>query len=269
MLLSIVFCWCISAVLAASLQENGPVKIKREIGGRIIGGQVAYAGQFPFLASINIHTNDALYFCSGALLTNQWVLTAGHCVDGGILFTIQLGSNQLDGSDSGTLKLTTDSFVLHPDYNPDTLENDIGLIEFRMPVTFTDYVKPVNLLPSAALSDNSPLVTMGWGQVDDEDPGLQDMVNYVSVTTISNAECRLFYGSQILDTMACAAGNYNEGICFGDTGGPLIQYVSRGQVMHVGVASFISQNGCESTDPKGYTRTFDYVAWIKNLTKFH
>jgi hypothetical protein len=53
------------------------------------------------------------------------------------LFTIQLGSNQLDGSDSGTLKLTTDSFVLHPDYNPDTLENDIGLIEFRMPVTFT------------------------------------------------------------------------------------------------------------------------------------
>jgi secreted trypsin-like serine protease len=55
----------------------------------------------------------------------------------------------------------------------------------------------------------------------------------------------------------------------GDTGGPLIQYVSRGQVMHVGVASFISQNGCESTDPKGYTRTFDYVAWIKNLTKFH
>jgi hypothetical protein len=54
----------------------------------------------------------------------------------------------------------------------------------------------------------------------------------------------------------------------GDTGGPLIQYINRVEVAHVGIGSFISQNGCESPDPKGYTRTFDYVPWIKNLTGF-
>jgi secreted trypsin-like serine protease len=268
MLSSIVLCWCVTAICAASLQQNESVKAKKEIGGRIIGGQVAYAGQFPFLASINIHTNDGAYFCSGALLTNQWVLTAGHCVDGGILFTVQLGSHKLDGSDSGTLKLTTDSFVLHPDYNPDTLENDIGLIEFRMPITFTDYVKPVHALPGSPLSVNVNLVTMGWGQINDEDPDLQNAVKYVSVTSLSNEECRITFGNQIVDTMLCATGNYNQGICFGDTGGPLIQYINRVEVAHVGIGSFISQNGCESPDPKGYTRTFDYVPWIKNLTGF-
>lgn len=35
---------------------------------------------------------------------------------------------------------------------------------------------------------------------------------------------------------------------------------------HVGVASFISQNGCETPEPSGYTRTFPYVDWIKSVT---
>jgi secreted trypsin-like serine protease len=36
--------------------------------------------------------------------------------------------------------------------------------------------------------------------------------------------------------------------------------------MQVGIASFISSNGCESTDPSGYTKIFPYVDWILNVT---
>lgn len=31
---------------------------------------------------------------------------------------------------------------------------------------------------------------------------------------MSQAECKLIYGNQIFDTMACAEGNYNEGTCY-------------------------------------------------------
>lgn len=50
----------------------------------------------------------------------------------------------------------------------------------------------------------------------------------------------------------------------GDNGSPLIEYVSHSYWL-VGIASFISGNGCESTDPSGYTRTFPYTTWIKSV----
>lgn len=53
-----------------------------EVNGRIIGGQEAFAGQFPWAAAIYITTNDGNYFCGGALLSSLYVLTAGQCVDG-------------------------------------------------------------------------------------------------------------------------------------------------------------------------------------------
>lgn len=34
----------------------------------------------------------------------------------------------------------------------------------------------------------------------------------------------------------------------------------------VAIASFISANGCESTDPSGYTKIFEYLDWIENVT---
>jgi hypothetical protein len=47
----------------------------------------------------------------------------------------------------------------------------------------------------------------------------------------------------------------------GDTGSALIQDIGKYKI-HIGIASFISGNGCESTDPSGYTRTFPYRDWI-------
>lgn len=52
-----------------------------------------------------------------------------------MLFDIRLGSNRLN--DASAVRVATDEYYLHPDYNPDTLENDIGLIKFREPVEFT------------------------------------------------------------------------------------------------------------------------------------
>jgi hypothetical protein len=52
----------------------------------------------------------------------------------------------------------------------------------------------------------------------------------------------------------------------GDTGSALVEAYGKYELVHVGVASFVSGNGCESTDPSGFTRTYPYVSWIKNIT---
>ena len=42
---------------------------------------------------------------------------------------------------------------------------------------------------------------------------LTDDLNWVTITSITNDECKITYGDQIKDSMLCAAGNYMEGTC--------------------------------------------------------
>jgi secreted trypsin-like serine protease len=237
------------------------------INQRIIGGQEAYAGQFPYMAAIYKSTSDGTFFCSGALINNQWILTSAYCVDEAVLFSIDLGALNLKANEPNRQRFATDIHVAHPDYNPTTLENDIGLIQLRMPIGFTTYIRPVDLLPSTEVTPNMDgIMTMGWGQINDETAGIVDELRYVNLVPLSNEECRLSFGNQIVDSMVCVGGNYNEGFCRGDTGAPLIWYKNGRYSTHVGVASFISNNGCETPEPSGYTRTFSYIDWINNVT---
>ncbi|XP_063913786.1 brachyurin-like [Zophobas morio] len=235
-------------------------------GSRIIGGNNAYAGQFPHAAAITVQTSNSRIFCGGTLINNEWVLTAGQCVDGATLFTIQLGSNNLNTDDPNRVTVASSEYFLHPDYNPSTLENDIGLIKLRLPVEYTSYLNKVHFLGDHYVVPSTTAVVIGWGQTSDDDPEFSNDLKWVTVAALSNEECRLTYGNQITDSTLCVEGNYNEGSCYGDTGSGLFQSVGPGYMMHSGVASFISGNGCESTDPSGYVRTAAYRAWIKNIT---
>ena len=47
---------------------------------RIIGGQVASPGQFPWQVAIYKNTTDGRFFCGGAIINEQWILTAAQCV---------------------------------------------------------------------------------------------------------------------------------------------------------------------------------------------
>jgi secreted trypsin-like serine protease len=242
------------------------IPIDRASESRIIGGKEANAGQFPWQAAIYLETPTGRYFCGGALISNQWILTAAHCVYGAEQFTIQLGSNNLQSSDDNRLIVAATTSVVHPDYNPDTLEHDVGLIKLHMPITFTDYIQKIVIANFGQIFDGIVVTATGWGQTSDGTAGLTNELNYVDLSIISNAECQITYGTQIKSEMVCAVGNFNEGICVGDTGGPLVKPGIKGDPLHVGIASFMSQNGCETAEPTGYTRTDIYHKWISNVT---
>ena len=46
---------------------------------RIVGGHDAPNHKYPYLVSLRIN-KDGKHFCSGSILNERWVLTAGHCV---------------------------------------------------------------------------------------------------------------------------------------------------------------------------------------------
>jgi len=259
------FILLVALVSAVPLTKTKIVPREPFKNGRIVGGQIARTGEFPFSVAVYFTRDGGTYFCGGAVISNLWILTAGHCVSGAQVFTLYLGSNQLTSDDPNRLTVATVNAVTHPQYNSQTLENDIGLIRLHIAIQFSEYLRPINL-PSADLQGDTPVTSVGWGQTSDFGSGVVNDLNYVNLITISNDECRITYGDQIFDTMTCAVGNFDEGTCSGDTGGPLVQVQQANFYVHAGVSSFISQNGCESIDPSGYTRTYPYRNWIRDVT---
>ncbi|RZC41676.1 Trypsin domain containing protein [Asbolus verrucosus] len=257
----VLFFLCATAAWAKHLALN-----KSNPGLRIIGGDEARAGQFTFMAAITVQTETTQHFCGGALISNEWIVTAAQCVSGASLLTVRLGSIHLNKADPSSVTVATSHVVPHPDFNPETLENDIGLAKLRLPVELTDYIQPI-ALGTSKISNLARPTAVGWGQTSDASPALAATLNYVGLAVLTNEECRLTYGGQITDNMVCVDGNYNEGTCIGDSGSPLVVRPIGGTYLTlIGVSSFFSANGCESTDPSGYTRTYPYTDWIKNVT---
>ena len=52
------------------------------ITGRIVGGSIATANQFPHQAALLINYSTGEFFCGGSIIGQKLILTAAHCVEG-------------------------------------------------------------------------------------------------------------------------------------------------------------------------------------------
>lgn len=55
-------------------------KVIKPDDSKVVGGNTASEGQFPYQISLRNRKNQ--HFCGGSIINEQWILTAAHCVDG-------------------------------------------------------------------------------------------------------------------------------------------------------------------------------------------
>ncbi|KAF5269627.1 hypothetical protein FQR65_LT05966 [Abscondita terminalis] len=254
----------LSVIVAAvaAVPAGNVITVREALGlsSKIISGQPAAAGQFPWQALNQFQTSAGSFICGGALIHPRWVLTAAHCADGAYSFRITLGTLRADGNiESHARVITTNTAIVHQNYNPSYLWNDVALVDLKVEVALSAYIQLV-AVGTDQIGSGVGVTVSGWGKTSDNG-GTSSSLNYVNLVTITNQQCAQVYGSSINDGSLCCQGFPQHSTCSGDSGGPLV-YWNGNYVQHVGVVSFVHRSGCASGNPSGYARTSYYRSWI-------
>ncbi|PNF38228.1 hypothetical protein B7P43_G12389 [Cryptotermes secundus] len=232
---------------------------------RIVGGTDAELHEFPWQVAIFL---DDLFFCGGALINDQFVLTAAHCLmtrDTPIEdLVVQLGDHDLTSpNETDHVTRGVEAVLFHSHFHPFLLTNDIALLHLDEPVAFSRSIQPVCLPDPGEMYTGRRSEVVGWGitafPMGEPSPVLQKL----EVDTLSNYQCSRIIEEPIGLGMLCAAPSSLQGTCFGDSGGPLTTEDPDGSHVLIGVVSF-GVTGCAVIPafPDLYTRVSEYLKWI-------
>ena len=228
----------------------------------IVGGNpVSYAGKWPWQASLQYYNS---HICGAALVSDQWLVTAAHCV-GFTSLTIVLGAHDIKSQRQGSPKMySIASIKTHPGWVEDGNQgfpNDIAVIKLTSTIARNNYVTPVALPSSSENFESSgDCWITGWGTLGFLQPS-PDILYEASVDIYSKSTCRASYGTVISDGHICVGKKYKSGSCSGDSGGPLTCKVN-GVWKLAGVTSF-GVVTCSTSYPSVYTRITYYRDWIR------
>nr|XP_055043780.1 complement factor I-like [Misgurnus anguillicaudatus] len=205
--------------------------------------------------------------CGGAYLGGCWVLTAAHCVrpkpkSFRIITSLWKKHRRQSTSDSIPVK----NIIIHHQYNAQTYENDIALIQMEELVLSdkcmkdNPAVRPVCVPWSTEQFQPKHTCTIsGWGR--NREGMSTSILKWANVTIIG--ECENYYSKRFRPGMECAGdleGNVDS--CQGDSGGPLVCKDALGVSYVWGIVSWGDKCG-EPNHPGVYTKVAHYVEWIR------
>ncbi|XP_013136128.1 PREDICTED: serine protease 27-like [Papilio polytes] len=247
--------------------------IHAEAGSRVVGGTPAPDGSVPYMVAMSSGLLVRSFICGGSLISTRHIMTAAHCID--VVYD--------DGVLSGTMRVTVgtnrwmaggQSYGIshnftHPEYNLETIRNDIGIMVTSTEVVLSNDVQPVGL--SFDFIDAGVRARgAGWGRLWHMGP-LSAVLMELVTTTVDAEQCVrevAEVAAQInmpvppVDphTMLCVFHSAERGMCNGDSGSALVNVENNLQI------GFVSWGlSCARGAPDMYVRLSTYKDWVASV----
>ncbi|KAM4580939.1 suppressor of tumorigenicity 14 protein homolog [Odontesthes bonariensis] len=236
---------------------------------RIVGGQNAELGEWPWQVSLHFKTYG--HVCGASVISDRWLLSASHCfittspdnlvASNWLTYSGMQNQLKMDGVLRKVKRIIT-----HPNYNDFTFDYDISLLELTEPLEFTNTIQPI-CLPSSSHIFPAGMAcwVTGWGALREGGQKAQ-ILQKASVKIINDTVCNMVTENQVTSRMLCSgflAGGVDA--CQGDSGGPLSCFEESGKWFQAGVVSW--GEGCARRNKPGvYSRVTKLRDWIKDET---
>lgn len=201
--------------------------------------------------------------CGGTVIDNQWIVTAAHCVAADASWDrveVIAGDSNLD-SGSATRRVTRDA-VCHSGFEFDGLKDDVALIKLEEPLPAHIPHAQFDQQNATSARRGSSAVVAGWPVT-----GLKAGDRSLNKTQVRLTDV------QVPGYITAVSSNGGaEGVCRGESGGPLMTYGRYGLQL-AGVLSGIQPGTTNSQGEEcvlsGYEMYFTPVAafsnWINNV----
>lgn len=249
------------SVWLAALVVLGTAVCAAQPRGRILGGKEANPHAWPYMASVQV---NGTHMCGGVLVTQSWVLSAAHCLDGvseNETLQVLLGAHSLSQPEPSKRLYDVLRAVPHPDSRPRSIEHDLLLLQLSQNASLGPAVQPLPLQQKDHdLAPGTLCDVAGWGVV--SHAGRKpDRLQHLRVPIMDRDTCnqRPYHDGAVTKRMTCTESNRKD-TCRGDSGGPLVC----GGVVE-GVVAWGSRVCGNRRKPGVYTNVGTYWSWIKEV----
>ncbi|XP_059484817.1 brachyurin-like [Neocloeon triangulifer] len=237
------------------------------IGSRVVGGQEATPGAYPWqIYAEGFANGQVVYGCGGTLISDRHVLTAAQCFEGAQIVRVYLGAHNVSATNEpNRVIMETTDFTIHPEFSTNYYDNDIAVITLPRQVTINTYIDVANLPTGGDVGSDflgAEGVFAGWGSSDGIN-SLTSILRFSRNTVVSKVECEAHYGVNWMSAAKLCVETANQaGPCYGDAGSALIRESDK---TIIGIFSFLDKLGCLNGFAVGFTRVGQYVDWINGI----
>ncbi|XP_054276342.1 serine protease grass-like [Macrosteles quadrilineatus] len=175
--------------------------------------------------------------CTGSIITEEWVLTAAHCLRGAEELIVYAGGHSKEEykkfkkgrplPPTAQLFLSS-SFIIHPRYVGGDF--DVGLIKVEGKFNFTRAVNSIQLTTTPwkeSYHGYTTCVFTGFGVVQVGEKNKDDAYRKTTRLDIKSPclcsfKLRMLFGSETASRYLCTKPKLDYGVCPGDSGGGLV-----------------------------------------------
>lgn len=129
--------------------------------GRIVGGKVVDIKDFPYQVSLR---NLGSHMCGGSIISDRFILTAGHCTYSKIQLFLRIRAGSTDKSKGG-VTYSIKRIISHPKFDYSNIDYDFALIEVKGKIRYNKNVGPIKLpAQDQEIIDGINCTVSGWGE---------------------------------------------------------------------------------------------------------